>query len=69
MTQPNLALPALAALALGACQQPADDSNIAIDENINAAEAAGAEIETLPPSETSATPSSPPDTRTTRGTP
>jgi len=58
MTRPDLALPALAALALAACQQRADDSNIAIDNNINAAEAAEAEIETLPPSETSGAPAS-----------
>lgn len=44
-------------LALAACsQQPADDSNIAIDETVNAAEAANAEIETLPPSETAGPP-------------
>ncbi len=47
----SLALPALLALGIAACQQPADDSNIAIDNNINAAEAANAEIEILPPSE------------------
>ena len=40
MTQRNLVLPALAALALAACQQPADDSNIAIDNAVNAEEAA-----------------------------
>jgi hypothetical protein len=44
---------ALFALALAACQQPADDSNIAIDNGVNAAEAAAADVETLPPSETS----------------
>ncbi len=54
MKQPNLALPVLLALALAACQQPADDSNITIDNGVNAAEAANADIETLPPSETSA---------------
>ena len=54
MTQRNLALAALAVLALAACRQPVDDSNIAIDNGVNAAEAAAAEIETLPPSETSA---------------
>ena len=52
MKQRKLALPALAALALAACQKPtADDSNIAIDNGVNAA---NADIETLPPSETSA---------------
>ena len=56
MAQRNSALPALIALALAACQQRADDSNIAIDNNINAAEAAEADIETLPPSETSGPP-------------
>lgn len=43
------------ALALGACQQPTD-ANIAIDNQVNAAEAANAEIETLPPSEESGAP-------------
>ncbi len=58
MTQRNFALPALLGLALAACQQPADDSNIAIDNGVNAAEAAAAEVETLPPSETSGLPAS-----------
>ncbi len=58
MTQRNFTLPALLALALAACQQPADDSNIAIDNGVNAAEAAEAEVETLPPSETSGPPAS-----------
>ena len=58
MTQRNLPLPALLALALAACQQPANDSNIAIDNGINAAEVAEADIETLPPSETSGPPAS-----------
>ena len=56
MKQRNFALPALLALALAACQQPADDSNIAIDNNINAAEAAEADVEALPPSEESGAP-------------
>ncbi len=42
-------IPACLALAAAACQQPANDSNIAIDNGVNAAEAANAEIETLPP--------------------
>ena len=50
MTQRNFSLSALLALALAACQQP-DDANITIDNQVNAAEAANAEIETLPPSE------------------
>lgn len=42
------------ALALAACGGEApDDSNVAVDGNVSAAEAANAEIETLPPSETS----------------
>ena len=49
MTQRNFALAALAALALAACQRPAEDSNIAIDNVINAAEAADADV-ALPPS-------------------
>ena len=56
MKQRNFALPALLGLALAACQQPADDSNIAIDNNINAAEAAEADVEALPPSEESGAP-------------
>lgn len=56
MTQRNFTLPALLALALAACQQPADDSNIAIDNNVNAAEAANADVEALPPSEESGAP-------------
>ncbi len=54
MEQRNLVFPLSLALLISACQQPADDSNIAIDNGVNAAEAANAEIETLPPSETSA---------------
>ena len=56
MTQRNFTLTALlvpAALALAACQQPSDDSNIAIDNGLNAAEIANAEIETLPPNDAS----------------
>ena len=53
MTQRSLPLAALAALALAACQR-SDDSNIAIDDGVNAAEAAEADVETLPPSESSA---------------
>lgn len=56
MTQPKLALTLLGGLALAACQQPANDANIAIDNGVNAAEVAEADIETLPPSETSGPP-------------
>jgi hypothetical protein len=56
MTQRNFTLPALLALALAACQQPTDNSDIAIDNGPNVAEAANAEVETLPPSEASTTP-------------
>ena len=49
MTQRNFTLPALLALALAACQQPTDD-NIAIESNNFAA----AEVETLPPDDSSA---------------
>ena len=49
MKQAEFTLPALLALAIAACQQPAD-TNIAIDNGINSADAA---IETLPPSEES----------------
>ncbi len=51
MTQYNFTLAALATLALAACQQAGDDSNIAIDNGINAAEAAEADVEALPASE------------------
>jgi len=51
MTQRNFTLPALLALALAACQQPANDTDIAIDNEVNAAEAANADIEMLPPSD------------------
>lgn len=47
-------------LALGGChkQQPAQDQNIAIDEGIPDNQVAGnADIETLPPDESSVTPS------------
>ena len=56
MTQCKLAITLLAGLALAACQEPANDANIAIDNGVNAAEAANADIETLPPSETSLLP-------------
>ena len=52
MTKRTLGIVSLFALAAAACsQQPADDSNINIDDGVNAAEAANADIETLPPSE------------------
>ena len=51
MKQHNFSVPALLALTLAACQQPADDSNIAIDNGVNAADA---EVETLPPNDSSA---------------
>ncbi len=54
MKQRNTTLPALLALAIAACQQPTNDSNIAIDIGVNAAEAANADVEILPASETSA---------------
>jgi hypothetical protein len=50
MVQRNLSLPVLAALALAACQQPADDSNIAIDNGVTQ-EVAEAGAETLPPTD------------------
>ena len=56
MKQANLTLTALLALALAACQQPVNDTDIAIDNQVNAAEAADAEIEMLPPSEESGAP-------------
>ena len=50
---------AVAALALGACnkqQQPAQDQNIAIDSDVPNNEVGNADIETLPPDESSTTP-------------
>ena len=54
MMRIRFTLPALLALAIAACQQPADDANITIDNQVNAAEAANADIETLPPDDSSA---------------
>ena len=51
MTQLKFGSAALIALALAACQRPADDSNIAIDNGVNAA---NVEVETLPPNDSSA---------------
>ncbi len=51
MKQRNFTLPTLLALAIAACQQPADDSNIAID---NDATTTG--VETLPPSDQAGAP-------------
>ena len=48
MTRTGFALPALFALTLAACQQPANNSDIAIDNGVNAA---AIDIETLPPDE------------------
>lgn len=56
MKRNRLALPALLAFTIAACQQPANDSNIAIDNDFNAAEAANAEIDMLPPSESADAP-------------
>ena len=50
MTKRSLGIAAL--LALAACSPAADETNIAIDNEVNAAEAAGADVETLPPDET-----------------
>ena len=50
MTQTKFTLSALLGLALAACQQP-DNANITIDNQVNAAEAANADIAMLPPSE------------------
>ena len=51
MTLRNLGTATLFAVALAACSNQADESNIAIDNAVNAAEAANADIEVLPPSE------------------
>lgn len=50
MTKRSLGIAGL--LALAACSPAADETNIAIDDEVNAAEAASADIETLPPDET-----------------
>jgi len=50
----------IAALALGACnkqQQPTQDQNIAIDSDVPNNVVGNADIETLPPDESSVTPS------------
>ena len=49
MTKRSLGIVPL--LALAACNPAADEANIAIDDEVNAAEAAGADVETLPPDE------------------
>lgn len=59
MKQPKFSLTVIAALALAACQQPADDANIMIDNQVNTAEAANADVETLPPSEDAGAPAQP----------
>lgn len=51
MKKDTISLSIACALALTACSNQADDSNIAIDESVNAVEAANADIEILPPSE------------------
>ena len=72
MTQRKFALPALLApaalaLAIAACQQPANDTTIAIDNGVNAAET---EVETLPPNDSSAAASgTPAATPTNEATP
>jgi hypothetical protein len=43
MKQTSVTLPALLALALAACQQPPDDSNIAVDNGTNVATGSAAE--------------------------
>ena len=54
MIQRNFTVVALAALALVACRQAADDSAIAIDNSVNAAETGDPQVETLPPDDSSA---------------
>ena len=54
MTQRKRTCLALLTVALAGCQQPANDTDIAIDDGVNAAEAANAEIETLPPNDSTA---------------
>lgn len=44
------------ALALAGCDQPADDTNIVIDNNVSTAEAANADVAALPPSESPVAP-------------
>jgi hypothetical protein len=56
MKQRSFTLPALLAVALAACQQSANDSNIAIDNGTADATSANAEIETLPPSDSPSAP-------------
>ena len=57
---PELLIAFIALGALGACnkQQPAQDQNIAIDQDLQGNQVVGnADIETLPPDESSVTPS------------
>ncbi|MEO8619177.1 MAG: hypothetical protein ABI412_07420 [Sphingomicrobium sp.] len=51
MKMHKLGIAALFALGAAACSNKTDDANIAVDETVNATEAANAEIEVLPPSE------------------
>ena len=60
---------ALLTVAIAGCQQSANDTDIAIDDNINAAGAANAEVETLPPNDsTAASQGTPPATPTASAT-
>ena len=49
---PELFLIAVASIALGACQKDRSDQNIIVDNNV----VANADIEALPPDESSGTP-------------
>ena len=60
MKQLSLAPAALLALALAACQQPASDANIAIDNNVDAV----TQVETLPPDEAADATTTPSNTAT-----
>ena len=56
---------ALLTVVIAGCQRPANDTDIAIDNGMNATEAANAEIETLPPNDsTAAAQGTPPATPT-----
>lgn len=51
MSMHKLGIAALLAFGAAACSNNADDSNIIVDDSVNAAEAADADVEVLPPSE------------------
>ncbi len=62
MNKNALGIATLLALGMAACSDNRDNSNIAVDETLNAAEAANADVEVLPPSEGNGVAAPMPDT-------